>query len=817
MSIYKINNSDGISLNDISGNVGIGTTNSTAKLTVSGSIKFDTGNHGADKLLISDENGNADWVSFGVISGVVGGTGSTDYAIKWTDGPNSTIGNSSWAYSGNSYYPVTDGSNIGLSVSRIGTIFMSSILDFNSTLIFKESGTEISKFENGSLGIGTSPTSSAILDLYSTDKGFAKPRMSSTQRDNILLPVTGLEIYNTTSGLPNYYDGSSWKSVNSQPITRYVYLVSDVSDQSSMGGTISHVYNTFQSAYDAANSLQISLGGSENVILNIGVITSAISGDLVLNSDWNDNVVLVGFSKSVSVLGNIIATNTSNGYDINISSRSVTIGNIDTSSISSGDGGNVTISGDITIGNVTANALGSGNGGSIVIGSVKQGVITIGNVLTTGADTGSGGDIIINGSETSNLQTIGGSTGISGDIIINDSKINTIISTNNSSSVGGIMSLDGSTISDISYNINSSGSGGVISIKNIQSSGINIIRSNSGLFGSITISYSNIYGDVNLLLSSSATGLDVNIPNIINTNISGTVDITNLSSSSGSVGLLSKEVGMGNFSYVNHSTGTSSNLSFYDTDISTSFIAGLTVSGAKTPSIFISSGSNIGPVYLNTTTGGIGTFTINGSNVSSINVISNTSTSFSLISNNSIVSSVTGSLTVGSFIVTSDNSKVIIDDMQAPIVSFSDINCDMSYHIGSDLGILSSIVVNSKSSKWDLTQGNGYTSSSYDLTLFDAVISDSSIPFTQNVLIKSEGSYIHSISSLGSNSKINRTSIGTVNSPFIGVDNISGTGIQFDYCTIKGTTYSLNTGVTVSVSQKFCVNDGVTSPNINLI
>lgn len=50
------------------------------------------------------------------------------------------------------------------------------------------------------VGIGTVvPDSSSALDIYSIDKGFLMPRMSSAQRDLIILPATGLMIYNLTT------------------------------------------------------------------------------------------------------------------------------------------------------------------------------------------------------------------------------------------------------------------------------------------------------------------------------------------------------------------------------------------------------------------------------------------------------------------------------------------------------------------------------------------------------------------------------------------------------------------------------------------
>lgn len=57
---------------------------------------------------------------------------------------------------------------------------------------------------NGSVGIGTSsPNSSALLEVNSDSRGFLLPRMSLLQRDAIVLPSTGLMIFNNSN---NYFE-----------------------------------------------------------------------------------------------------------------------------------------------------------------------------------------------------------------------------------------------------------------------------------------------------------------------------------------------------------------------------------------------------------------------------------------------------------------------------------------------------------------------------------------------------------------------------------------------------------------------------------
>ena len=63
------------------------------------------------------------------------------------------------------------------------------------------------------VGIGTSsPDSSTILELKDSSKGFLPPRMNLTQRNALLLPASGLIIYNTSSNGLECYNGTSWNS-----------------------------------------------------------------------------------------------------------------------------------------------------------------------------------------------------------------------------------------------------------------------------------------------------------------------------------------------------------------------------------------------------------------------------------------------------------------------------------------------------------------------------------------------------------------------------------------------------------------------------
>ena len=66
---------------------------------------------------------------------------------------------------------------------------------------------------NAQVGIGVSTANinpSAQLDVTSITKGFLPPRMTTTQRDAISTPATGLVIFNTTTNSLEYRSSTSW-------------------------------------------------------------------------------------------------------------------------------------------------------------------------------------------------------------------------------------------------------------------------------------------------------------------------------------------------------------------------------------------------------------------------------------------------------------------------------------------------------------------------------------------------------------------------------------------------------------------------------
>jgi hypothetical protein len=83
----------------------------------------------------------------------------------------------------------------------------------NSAVIeFSQNGDTI-QLGSGLFGsVNSTPAASAIIEGRSTTKGFLPPRMTTTNRDNIVSPATGLQLYNTSTNNTDTFDGTNWQS-----------------------------------------------------------------------------------------------------------------------------------------------------------------------------------------------------------------------------------------------------------------------------------------------------------------------------------------------------------------------------------------------------------------------------------------------------------------------------------------------------------------------------------------------------------------------------------------------------------------------------
>ncbi len=94
-------------------------------------------------------------------------------------------------------------------------IIKSALITANTHLAQYVSGTNWYIHVNGSttIGRGGGAVASAVLELDSTTKGFLPPRMTTTERDAISSPATGLMVYNTTTNKAQCYNGTTWNDL----------------------------------------------------------------------------------------------------------------------------------------------------------------------------------------------------------------------------------------------------------------------------------------------------------------------------------------------------------------------------------------------------------------------------------------------------------------------------------------------------------------------------------------------------------------------------------------------------------------------------
>ncbi|MHC1776286.1 MAG: FISUMP domain-containing protein [Lentimicrobium sp.] len=128
---------------------------------------------------------------------------------------------------------------------------------------------------------GSAPDNSAMLDIKATDRGLLIPRISTTARDLIPSPATGLLIYNTTTNRFNYYYSGYWHQSEASFVSSTIGTVS-------AGGGIS--INTSPAAI-AENSAMLDVNNPTRGILiprtTPDLITAPATGLMIYNTSSN--------------------------------------------------------------------------------------------------------------------------------------------------------------------------------------------------------------------------------------------------------------------------------------------------------------------------------------------------------------------------------------------------------------------------------------------------------------------------------------------------------------------------------------------------
>lgn len=126
------------------------------------------------------------------------------------------------------------------------------------------------------LGSGTLDAT-AIAEMDSTTLGFLPPRMTTTQRDNITTPATGLLIYNTTTNKVQFYNGSTWGDIGGAGAgTSSHAILRDEKSTGTNGGSCS-------AATWNNRNLNIEVSDVDNIVSIASNQFTPISGDYIIN------------------------------------------------------------------------------------------------------------------------------------------------------------------------------------------------------------------------------------------------------------------------------------------------------------------------------------------------------------------------------------------------------------------------------------------------------------------------------------------------------------------------------------------------------
>ena len=181
-------------------------TNSTARLSVftsTGNVAINTQTDAGYKL---DVNGTVRIQSGLTIANV--GT----YALTVSNGTTSGIGSQYFNAGGILYWGVNNSTGDFL-ISTNGISYASFLTTTTKALQLGTNQTaRLTIFPTtGNIAINTiTDVASALLTMESTTKGFLPPRMTTTQKNAIASPATGLMIYDTTLNVITYYNGTMW-------------------------------------------------------------------------------------------------------------------------------------------------------------------------------------------------------------------------------------------------------------------------------------------------------------------------------------------------------------------------------------------------------------------------------------------------------------------------------------------------------------------------------------------------------------------------------------------------------------------------------
>lgn len=205
---------------DTNNRLGIGTATPSFKLDVVGTgtangqslVRF-TNPTNFNLNLALNSTGTTGNTNFGftvndVTQGAVGWDRTDNSIFFWNSIANVAYVGMKLRSDGNtSFFKVSDGTENVRFVSSTGNVLIGTTTDAGYKL--DVNGT--ARIQN-KLSVGTPSAASAVLEVSSTTQGFLPPKMTTTQKNAIATPASGLIVYDTTLNALNFYNGTSWSS-----------------------------------------------------------------------------------------------------------------------------------------------------------------------------------------------------------------------------------------------------------------------------------------------------------------------------------------------------------------------------------------------------------------------------------------------------------------------------------------------------------------------------------------------------------------------------------------------------------------------------
>jgi len=247
----------------------------------------------------------------------------------------------------------------------------------------------VPSFFSQGVGIGTTSVNpSAALEIFSEDKGFLAPRMTTVQRDDILTPAAGLFIYNTDTNQYNMYDGTSWKTVGG------LTAIGDVATG-----------DAFTQIGTAGTALWFNSTTGGKVKVTVGSISNAT--DILTLPDTTGTFITTGNLTAINTVGTI-TSGVWNGTTIAVANGGT--GATSLTGLLLGNGSNPMTALTTSAGIATAITDETGTG-SLVFNTNPS---FVGNVLPTVTLTSDLGSPTLYWNNVYAANFIGGSTGVAG-------------------------------------------------------------------------------------------------------------------------------------------------------------------------------------------------------------------------------------------------------------------------------------------------------------------------------------------------------------------------------------------------------------------